>query len=274
MKKNKPARSWLAAAIAACILAALPSVQAHDSWLAPAAEQSRGLLRLELGVGPRYPLRESGPAASSVARGGCRSAEQAKEQALVPRRENPDFLELRARIEATAGVACWVELKPFPVEMTPELVKTYFSEIRPPAALVEQWSRQQARGVAWRETYTKSLRMELPGEPGAAGSLAALRTPQGLPMEMVPTGADPIRVGQPADFQVLLDGKPLAGQWIELVSSRHTLGIWRQSDAEGKIRQALPFAGRWLLRSVHLEAPADDSQPWRSRFVTLLVHVR
>ena len=257
------------------MLVILPCAQAHDSWIAPAAEQDRGLLRLELGVGTRYPLRESGPAASSVARGGCRSAEQAREQALVPRREHPAFLELRARIDATKGVACWVALKPYPLEMTPDLVKTYFSEIRPPAALVEHWSRQQARGVAWRETYSKYLRMELPGASDAgADSLAALRQPQGLAMELVPVGADPIRAGQPVGFQVLLDGKPLAGQWIELVSARHTLGVWRQSDAEGKIRQALPFAGPWLLRSVHLEAPADDSQPWRSRFVTLLVHVR
>ena len=263
--------AWLAAALLAHGTAA-----AHDSWLTPAAAQrAAGLLQLELVSGPRFPQRESGPAAGSVVRPGCRSGADRADQPLQPRQEHATHLELRSRVDTARGAACWLELRPHEVEMTPELVKAYFSEIRPPAALAELWSRQQARGVPWRESYRKSIRLELP----AAGEhrpqeLQALRQPQGLALEIVPIGSEPIRPGQPTDYQLLLDGKPLPEQWVEFVSERSPLGVWRQSDARGQVRQALPFGGRWLLRATRLEAPAQDGEPWRSRFGTLLVHAR
>jgi hypothetical protein len=71
-----------------------------------------------------------------------------------------------------------------------------------------------------------------------------------------------------------MDGRPLAGQWVELVSERHTLGVWRQSDPQGLLQVPPPFPGQWLLRATVLEPPADDAQAWRSRFVTLVVDVR
>ena len=260
--------------LAAACAAVLPAAQAHDTWLtAPPVAAGSGLLRIEVGVGNRYPLREGGPAASSVQRSACREAGNPRDLALLPRQERPEFLELRARLDDTQGAACWVELKPHSVELTPELVTEYFGEIRAPAAQRELWSRQRARGVTWRESYRKFMRIELAPRPGATGAdLATLRQPQGLGLEIVPVGAAPVRVGQPTEFQVLLDGQPLPGLAVQLVSERSPLGIWRESDAQGRLRETLPFGGQWLLRATRLEPPANDTDPWRSRFVTLVFH--
>ena len=197
----------------------------------------------------------------------------ASPQALVARQEQARHLELRARLDGSRGAACWVELKSTEVELSPELVDTYFSEIRPPADASERWKQQQARGVGWRESFRKFIRVELPSTGELPVSME-LRQPVGLAMEIVPVGSDPIRAGQPSTYRLLWDGAPLANQWLEFVNERHTLGVWRQTDANGQVRQALPFAGRWLVRSTRLELPEQDTQPWRSRFATLLVHVR
>ena len=258
---------------AAACAALAPVAQAHDTWMsAPAGQAGGGLLRLEVAFGNRYPVREGGPAASSVQQAGCREAGNPREHALLPRQERPEFLEMRARLNDAQGAACWLELKPHSVELTPELVTQYFDEIRAPAAQRELWARQRARGVTWRETYRKFLRVELParGAAPAGAELTSLRQPQGLGLEIVPVGAAPIAARQAMEFQVLLDGQPVPGLAVQLVSERSPLGIWRETDAQGRVRETLPFGGQWLLRATRLEPPANDAEPWRSRFVTLV----
>lgn len=247
---------------------------AHDSWLRPAAAPpAAGLVQLELAVGPRYPNGEFVVAASSVGRSGCVEASSGQERALLPRAEQARHLELRSRADAAEGLACWVELRAHEAEMRNELVPEYFREIRAPDSAQQHWARQQARKVPWRESYRKSLRIELPG-PRAAALPAVLRKPQGLVFEIVPVGTSPLQSGQAAAFQLLLEGRPLAGQWVELVSERGSLSAWHRSDAQGQVREVLAAPGQWLARSTLLEPPADDAQPWRSRFSTLVFHVR
>ena len=259
---------------AAVLLCALGQARAHDSWLAVRAGDSPSLLQLELGTGARFPARDSGVAVSSVLRSGCLQAGEQRIRLLVPHRQEATFLEVRARLEAARGAACWAELKPRDVELADALVETYFSETRPAPGVSQRWARQRSAGIPWRETYRKFMRVEVPPAPAPPpGALAALRAPQGLGMEIVPLGDDPLRAGRPASFQLLRDGRPVAGHWIEFVSERNPLGVWRQSDADGKVSIALPFAGRWLARSVFIEPPADDGMRWNSRFTTVLVHV-
>ena len=251
------------------------AVHAHDSWLRPAAVQpGAGLVQLELAVGPRYPQGEFAVAASSIAGGACVEGASGQQRALLPREEQSRQLDLRSRADARQGLACWLELRPHVAEMTSDVVAAYFREIRAPEAAHQAWARQQARGVPWRESYRKSLRVEMPPPDTASAVPAALRQTRGLALEIVPVGTAPLQARQPATFQVLLEGRPVAGQWVELVSDKGNASVWSRSDAQGLVREVLPAAGQWLARATLLEPPAEDAQPWRSRFSTLVFHAR
>jgi hypothetical protein len=83
-----------------------------------------------------------------------------------------------------------------------------------------------------------------------------------------------VAVGEELEFQVLRDGQPLPGFQVELQTAQSPLGIWRETDAQGKLRHRLPFAGRWLLRGTDLRLAPRDPTRWESRFVTLALDVK
>lgn len=240
-------------AAAAWLLTLLSSAQAHDSWFA--APQA-GVLTLA--TGNRYPVAEVGVAAAGLARAGCVGA------TLEVAAETPRALELRTG--ARGPLACWAELKAHEVTLTPELVETYFREIRPSDAVRARWAAQ--RGAGWSESYRKFARIESGTDGALPAELRRLRAPAGGPLEIVIDGAASLRAGQEAVFRVLADGAPMAGLSVELVGERSAIGVWSRSDAEGRLRLRLPFAGNWLLRATLLE-PEPAPGRWRSRFVTL-----
>lgn len=84
----------------------------------------------------------------------------------------------------------------------------------------------------------------------------------------------PLRVGDSVGFQVLSDGQPMPGLPVELRSELSPLGIWRQTDAQGRIDVTLPLAGRWILRGTALQPSSRRTDAWDSRFVTLAFEVR
>lgn len=266
----RPPRT-LAWVIAAAASALCTSVAAHDTWFHVADRQpGSGLLALELGSGARYPRNEGAVPGSHVIHAGCVD-DGGTRSALVPRSED-GILELRARVGQARAAACWLELTPVGLTLTPDLVQVYFHDVRAPQAVRDHWAAQQKAGAGWHEIYRKFVRVELPvaGAAPAANS-AALRTPQGFPLELVPVGDAPIRARVPAEYQALASGKPVAGLAVEFVSLRNPVGVWTQSDAQGRIRLALPFGGEWLLRATALDLPDSPSSPWRSRFATLTV---
>lgn len=233
---------------------------AHDSWLAPAREPSAAETRLEFATGTRYPVQDLSPGAASLVRADCIAA-NGERVPLQAAQRSPKWLDLRAATREAR--ACWVQTRDFELELQPQLIAVYLDEIRASRQLRDTWARMQARGLAWRESYRKYARIEL----AASGP----RPSAALPMEIVPLGEAPIETGRTLEFQVLRDGQPLAGLPVELVSERSRIGIWRETDAEGKLRHVLPFAGRWLLRATDLRVSAQDADRWESRFVTLAI---
>lgn len=257
----------------AALLAALCLVASqgwsHDSWLSPSRGAApQGQVALELATGNRFPVQEFGQAAAGVAQAGCATGAGAR-LALRPVREQARWLDLSAAMPKAAEqpLSCWLELAAVEIEIEPRLVQVYFAEIRASAANRQAWAALQARGLPWRERYRKFARIEL-------GQGAAARRPAGLDLEIVVLGDKPISVSEPLEFQVLRDGRPLPGFPVELVSERSALGIWRESDAAGKLRHSLPFAGRWLLRGTDLRPSGERPDTWESRFVTLAIEAR
>lgn len=254
--------------LAAFFVAASPG-WSHDSWLSPARDAAPpGQVALELATGNRYPVQEFGQSAAGVVQPACATS-GGGQMPLRPVREHTRWLDLAAAVTPGAGhpLSCWLELAAVETEIEPRLVEVYFAEIRTSAANRQAWAALQARGLPWRERYRKFARIEL-------GQDARPRPPAGLDLEIVLPGEQPITVGHQLEFQVLRDGKPLAGFPVELVSERSPLGVWRETDEQGKLRHKLPFAGRWLLRGTDLRPAVARPDTWESRFVTLAVEAR
>ena len=234
--------------LAAAWLATAPAL-AHDTWFAP---QPGGLLAL--GTGNRYPVQETAVGREYLERQGCRTA-AGGERTMQPLHHTGQALLLRPAVTAHS---CWAQLVPLEIELAPPLVAVYLDEIRAPAWAREAWARQQAAGQPWRERYVKHARVDLDPAGG-----------QGVPMAM-----DIVRQTTPDGghrFQLLQEGRPLAGQALELIAENASFGIWRRSDAEGLVSvPALP-AGRWVLRGTHLSLAGDGQ--WHSAFVTLAFEV-
>ncbi len=262
-------RHW----VLALLMAHGPWAHAHDTWFSPLpASKTGGPTRLALGTGNRYPVLEFNPQAISVAEAACRSA-SGQPLALLPDAEAATHLVMRVRNarDGAAARTCWAQLKPFEVVLPADKVAVYFREIRPSDAVRQAWANLQQRGLAWHESYTKYVRIEL---PPAAGVATAATEPSPLGMDaLLLTPPAEVRPGATLSFVVLRDGQPLADFPVELVSERQRFGIWRQTDGQGRVSAPVPFSGHWILRGTDLGLSATRPDRWESRFITLAFEV-
>ncbi len=238
-------------------LACAGSVYAHDTWFAP---QPGGVLAL--GTGNRFPVNEIAVDDKFFAKRGCITADGTP-GALDKLRFTDKATLLRPKAGA---LTCFVQLDPFEIELPADKIEIYFKEIRPSAAVLSAWSELKARGLPFKERYTKSARIDL----GPDASAQTIGTAMDA-LRVSPSGA--LKVGSTAVFQVLQNGKPLPDFSVELVNERSPLGLWHRTDAEGRISARLPLPGRWLLRGTELKLAASDATQWESQFLTYAFEV-
>lgn len=260
-------RTWLLA-----LAIATGPAAAHDTWFVPQPPTDRGELVLALGTGTLYPMLDLPVLPEQVQAGGCRG-EGVNERSLRRAGERPNALLLRTPrpVPAGVGLSCWVQLIPIEIQIDDAIVEVYLKEINAPAAVRERWAALKARGVRWQETYVKHARIEIDGSGAAATSA---RPVEGLGLDVrLETPERPLKAGATARFQVLRDGRPLAGFAVELRSDLSPIGIWRITDAEGRVELALPLAARWILRGTDVRPSEQSPDRWDSRFVTLAFEV-
>ena len=235
------------------------AAQAHDTWfhaLPPVA----GAPVLALGTGNRFPVQESGVGAEFLARQGCSlkgSDGQASKPLMRPVHNIANALVLRA---PPLAQSCWAQLVPLEIELPADKVAIYLREVQADVALRLAWADMQRRGVPWKERYTKHARIDFT-DSGAE--------PTPMDMDIVREPA----AGGSFSFRVLRDGQPLPGLAMEWVGDRTALGIWRRTDADGRVQvPALP-PGRWVLRAIDLRLSTTEPDRWESRFITLAFDV-
>ncbi|WP_280151183.1 DUF4198 domain-containing protein [Piscinibacter sp. XHJ-5] len=245
-----------------CLALAAAPAQAHDTWFA-LERRTPSAAVVALGTGNQFPVQESAVGAEQLTRHGCRTGSAAVP--LAPGQVTPTALRLQAKAGRGQALSCWAQVMPFDIELTPDKIAVYLKEIHPPPAVHQAWAAMRARGLPWKERYTKHARIEIAGD---APSEAA---PSGMAMDVLIEGGSRIlHAGDAVAFQVLRDGAPLADFAVELRSDQHRIGFWHQTDAEGRVRVKVPLAGRWVLRGTDLRAVEDA---WESRFVTLAFEV-
>ncbi|KQS03855.1 hypothetical protein ASG11_06020 [Sphingomonas sp. Leaf357] len=111
----------------------------------------------------------------------------------------------------------------------------------------------------------------LRGKPGASGAL----TVRGKALEIHPLG-DPASYspGAPAAFEILYDGKPLAGEAVTLFREAGVYDGRKQAgtattDEAGRITLTPPDAGRYLLLARHRTATPAGRDAYTSFTATL-----
>ena len=255
----------LASNFVAALLLVLASVtaSAHDTWFQPLPPTPEGHRVFTLGTGTRFPVYEFPLAYEYIAASGCRG-DGATAAPLAHVGDRPTTVVVRSAtpLDPRSAMTCWAQLAPFEVEVPPDKIELYLREIQAGPALRASWAAMKARGLPWREQYTKFARIEL----GGTGPRAAL--PLGMDV-VLDNPRQPIRAGDELGFQVFRDGKPIANLPVELVGNLSPLGIWRKTDAEGRIRVTVPLAGRWILRGVDLRVSRKTPDEWESWFVVL-----
>ena len=260
----KTALAWLLCALAG-------SAVAHDTWFERLPSAKPGELRLALGTGNRFPLHEFSVGAASLRESGCRAnTPAAKVAPLKTVRETPKALIVRAQAGPNAAVTCWAQQEPFEVEIAAPIVEVYFKEINAPQPVRAAWAEMHARGVTWKERFSKHARIELPGRRAGSSPPEATRMAMDVLLE---SGLGPIRPGDALQFQLLRDGQPLPGLAVELHSDQSPIGFWKQTDAQGRVSFAPPLAGQWVLRGTDLRLSTTVPDTWESRFVTLAFEV-
>jgi hypothetical protein len=239
---------------------------AHDTWFATQPADARDGLALSLGTGNQFPRFETGIGYQYLLKSGCRADAHGATRPLQRAAETPSELRLSVRGERPAS--CWAQLTPFEVELPPDKIAIYFKDIQASAAVRDAWAQMSARGVSWRERYTKHARIDLGGDASDAA------TPVDMAMDvLLESPQRPLASGQPLHFRVLRDGQPLPDFSVELRSALSPLGIWRKTDAQGRVDFVAPLPGRWVVRGVDLRVSPTDPDRWESRFVTLAFEV-
>lgn len=253
--------------LAAGIATMFGAAHAHDTWFAPLPDDATGGVTLALGTGNRFPLHDSGIDAKYLVRSGCRAGPDQPLLVLQAVADAPNALELRVPAQRGRSLSCWAQTSPFEVALAPDKIAVYLKDIQAPIAVRDAWAAMSARGVTWNERYTKHARIELNPGAGAASPVdmamdIVLESPQRTP-----------RRGEALQFLVLRDGQPLPDFAVELRGDRSALGLWRKTDAEGRVRFNAPLAGRWVLRGTDLRPSDNEPDRWESRFVTLAFEV-
>jgi uncharacterized GH25 family protein len=121
-----------------------------------------------------------------------------------------------------------------------------------------------------RETFLRYAKALLTGER-ASGSVAQ---PIGLRYEIVPD-VDPTVHLAPFHGRVLYDGRPLPGALVvALLKGEPSERLTTRSDDQGTFAFALPQAGVWLVKSVHMTRAAWYSHAdWESFWASLTFEV-
>jgi hypothetical protein len=164
-------------------------------------------------------------------------------------------------------------LHPINIDIDNATVEVYLQEVSALPAVRARWEALRARGVRWQESYTKVSRIEVNALEAAAGAATVPEAIAGLPIDLRLESPLPLRAGDTLRAQLLRDGQPLAGLPLELRSDLSPLGVWRQTDAEGRVSIPVPLAARWVLRGVELRASEKQADAWDSRFITRAVEV-
>jgi uncharacterized GH25 family protein len=152
------------------------------------------------------------------------------------------------------------------IELPPEQFEDYLRQYGLADALAERVKRGE-HAKPGRERFFRYAKALLAG----AATTPDVGKPLGLAYEIVPDADPTLRLGA-FRGHILYNGKPLAGALIEaLLHGEPSVRLQTNSDAQGGFTFALPRAGVWLIKSVHMvRASYFAHEDWDSSWASLV----
>lgn len=152
------------------------------------------------------------------------------------------------------------------VEMNPEKFSAYLEKQGLEHALQDvDWTKNDANPIT--ENYSRCVKAVI--QSGPAPETDVLSHPLGYTLEIIPH-SDPAKTqaGDLFRFQLLYEGAPLQNTLITALNKQYPeQAIKSRTDPEGYAQIMLPYAGVWMLNSVHIIAAQETD--WESFWANL-----
>ncbi|WP_457651428.1 DUF4198 domain-containing protein [Rhodocaloribacter sp.] len=136
-------------------------------------------------------------------------------------------------------------------------------------------------GLDARERYSKHVKALVQVGDRRTGAFGHRL---GYPAEIVPVNNPyALGVGDTFEVLVLVDGKPVANQYVEAshegyhghdAEGGHRIAVQTRTDETGVARIPLEAAGRWYVKLIHMARVDDGEADYESKWATLTFEVR
>jgi len=255
-------------AFAAALLLVAANARAHDFWIEPSsfhpAPGSTVAVGLRVGqnfIGDPVPRLSAFIAAFFVRQNG------GDENVGGSDHINPaGFMRADGKATAIISYASTGADIELPADQFEDYLRLYGLD-----AIIESRNQHGERTKPGRERFFRYAKALLTGaQPSADAS-----KPLGLAYEIVPEEDPTVRLA-PFRGHILYDGKPFAGALVvALLQGEPSVQLKTHSDAQGAFSFALPRAGVWLIKSVHMvRASFFSSEDWDSLWASLTFEIR
>jgi uncharacterized GH25 family protein len=217
---------------------------------------------------------------NAIVRSRVRDASFAGPRARIPIdmstwTESGDTTTFRVRVGATGTYAVGVSTTASMIALSADTFNMYLRDDGIPDILSQRRTKNEL-GKPARERYHKHVKAVLQvGDSLGPGFATAF----GYPAEIIPL-ANPysLRSGATLRVRVLVDGKPVANQYI-LFGGRDAAGGRieqrnTRSSADGTARIPLTNAGDWYIKFIHMTRVTADTVDYESKWATLTFAVR
>lgn len=250
-------------ALAAALLLAAADAQAHDFWIEPSTfhPQPGQTVAVGLRVGQNFigdpvPRYSDGIASFFLRQNG-------KDENIegADRIDPAGFLRADGKATAIIGYASTGASIELPPDKFEDYLRLYGLD-----DIIASRSKRGERDKPGRERFLRYAKALLTGlKPSGVVS-----KPLGLAYEIVPD-EDPTGRPEPFRGHILYNDKPLADALVvALLHNEPSVKLQTRSDAQGAFSLALPRAGVWLIKSVHMvRAGFFSSEDWDSLWASL-----
>lgn len=242
----------------------------HDTWILPSSPKvSPGqAVSFDLTSGMAFPANDVGVRPDRLVKASMRLSDEVSD--LARQAEGKKALRLGMQPSKGGVAAVWIESKPRALELKPEQVREYLTEIGAWESVGKKW--ESAGKARFRESYTKHAKTYVRvGQPDEDDSWTR---PVGMDLELVPE-KDPtlLVVGQEFPVRLLQNGQPVPNLAVGLLAAKAKHGSLLKTDSEGRVRIRFQRGGWWLIRATMLQPSSTADLDWETRFTTLTVFV-